>query len=1154
MKPTTTAVYDEITNSHHNNVGAVVHAEWKMNRFYRTAVDNTPKEDDEGYDIEVFPIDSITKPNRPTAGIAKAVAGMMTAAESRYEDAPGRRFYVADQDDVYKYWSSPSRGSETTGAISGCAPQVLYVEEDDVAGSPVEKNISVNKIHFTVENSVSTPETYSVQVKTKTGSWTTVATQADIEIPASGLVELWYNGTGWTTTENLDYKTSLSGVRIVVTKMRTNAGRSVTLPLTTNSETIQLNNGSVTLSDIGSLVTGAGIPTGTRIKDVTTIRRPYAGIALVGHPGGGVRIYTTIKLTKKATQTGSKAATIVPTVSGGYFNLIELGLALEQDLSADLVSWSDTFNMGEKDFITPLGTISSNEGSINLWNGDERYRNSNPNSDLYGILDKGVKFVVWSKYAGGNVQEFELYSDGWTSGEEETSVTLIDQSNFFMEAKPRPVIYRNIPVQEAVWRICDQIGFSNYLVTDIDKTAQAVIDVFWTDGEKTAWEIFGELARATQTAIYFDSFGVLNIKTRKAAWDKTQQPKYTFLGESVPGSTPANIEEIDETNEYEANKVSVNWTPTSFSQQIENVIPQEVVWEPEGNVVLRASRLRVNLPATGTNSNIIYLNAAEGKTWPFSGIVQVEGEFISYDAKGYTYVDAKGVRNGVWVKSLEEQEALDNETGPWRRHLNSYSGALRVKERGLWNTPVRSHTLDMAGWTKTRRYDYNSAKNVSPCGGIYLKSGQSTLNITGPNAKYDEKDYTYVHRGSSADTPLRYIGTRMRIDKTGHKHKQAGIYFSGGGVLGAGYYLDVMATSRMTGSMRATRNEILFYSMKADGTKKTFGGDVVSVKSGKTTVKKNIGEQFAVVQGNYINFDIYVYGSNAGTQRIQIWANGTLVLEANIAANDSFKHDLTGKFGMYVVGHSSATFEYIYGTSGASAVPDAYAYYNNIAKVWESNQWLRDWVYETRTVRRKVRGKWKKVQQRYGQRYFEEFGPIVNEVREFDVKFKDNKPVIQSKLYSSNSQGVVMEYVGNATNAKFVIANAARENVVLSGEQASVNHKLFVYGRPAIQKEPQKIEKTDEWAVRRRGIIETEYNSPWTQNKAEAEALATWLTQHWSRSDSTLKLKVFGNPLVEITDLVRVKIEHIDANYYVTEVSNEYGEEGLSTSLTLRKA
>lgn len=1134
-------------------MGAVVHAEWKMNRYVRTSVDNTPKEDDEGYDVEVFPIESITKSNRPTAGIAKAQAGFFTAADKNYNEVPGRRFYVADADDEYKYWSSPEPANASTGVIAKCAPQVLYVEETNVAGAPVEKNISVNKIHFTVETSISVPSEMSVQTKTKTGSWTTVATMSNFTIPASGVVELWYNGTGWSNVKSLENKTLLSGVRLVVTKMLTVAPRTVSVPLTSGFNMVTAVNTKIYPSDIGSTISGPGIQTGTIIKNVRVIDVP------VEYQPTWPKVFSIISLSKNANQTGARNLTVTPVKNAGYFNLIELGLALEQDLTADLIAWSDSFTMGEKDFITPLGTISSNEGAVTLWNGDKRYSNSNPESDLYGILDKGVKFSVGNVYSNESIQEFELYSDNWNSGDEETNVTLIDQSQMFMESKPKSVIYQKIPVQEAVWRICDQIGFTKYKIDTIDKSAQAVIDIFWTDGEKTAWEVFSELSRATQTAIYFDSYGWLRVKTRDAAWNKNTTPVFTFSGESVPGGAPANIESLDERTKYEANKVIVNWTPTAFSKPIENTVPMEAVWEPEGDVVLRSSQLVANMPTSGVEAGYIRLNPAEGKTWPYKGIVQIEGEFIEYDAKVYAYQEptpANGdtyVKKTAWVSSLEEQEKYDDLTGPWKRHLNSYTGVLRVKERGLWNTPVKAHNLDITGWTKTRKLDYSGAKVKSPSGGIYLNKGQSTLSITCPNANYDEKDYIYLHRGSSADAPLRYLGMRMKIDKSGHKQKQAGIFFNGTGTLGGGYYVDIMATSKMTGSMRTQRNELVFYAMKPDGTKKRFGGDVITVTSGKTKVKRTIGEQLAVVAGNYIDFDIYMYGQDDTAHKIQVWANGNLVLEATVPKNDPFNLPFSGKFGVYTCGHSSATFEYVYGSSTPST-PDTYAYYNNVHKVWESNKWLRDYVYETRNVRRKVKKKWKKVQQRYGQRYFEEFGPIVNEVREFDVKFEKNTPALQTKLYSSNSQGAVLEYRGSPTGAKFIIGNASRDNVVLNGDQAGVGHKLFVYGRPATQKEPQKIEKTDEWAVRRRGIIETEYASPWVQNKAEAEALATWLTTHWSRSDSECEVKVFGNPLVEITDLVRVKFEHINANFYVTEVSNEYGEEGLTTSLTLRKA
>lgn len=47
--------------------------------------------------------------------------------------------------------------------------------------------------------------------------------------------------------------------------------------------------------------------------------------------------------------------------------------------------------------------------------------------------------------------------------------------------------------------------------------------------------------------------------------------------------------------------------------------------------------------------------------------------------------------------------------------------------------------------------------------------------------------------------------------------------------------------------------------------------------------------------------------------------------------------------------------------------------------------------------------------------------------------------------------------------------------------------------------------------------------------------------------------EVFGNPMIEIGDVVNVVYNNINAKYYVIGVSNSF-DNGLTTNLTLRKA
>lgn len=1064
MKSVDTATVDTITNDHTNVVGSIVRAEWQLNKFYRTVVDNTPSEDTDGYDIEFFPITSITKPNRPKAGIVKAVVGQALVDSKYHDTVPAARYYTVSADDEYKYWQSPESAGATPFVIANCAPQVTYVAEDDVSGSPVPIQVRANKITFTVENTYANPVNHLVQVKYTTGgAWVTVSTNP--AVPTGGKVELWYNGTGWTTTPVYTSTVMVSAVRLVVTKMDKQA----------------------------------------------------------------------------------------------FFNLIELGLCLERDLSADVVSFNDSFNMGEPDFLTPLGNISSNTGSVTLFNDSGAYTNANSASIFGGLLDKGVIFRAYFTYGSDIVQEFEMFSDEWNEDIDQTTVSLVDGSKFFMDTKPRPVMYKSIPVQEAVWRICDIIGFNNYNITAIDLSPHSIIDIFWTDGQKTAWEIFTELSKATQTAIYFDSFGVLQVKTRDAAWNSAAAPVYTFIKDSIAGGQPSNIVNLKDETQYEANKVTINWKPTAFSERIDNIIPFEVVWEPDSSVVLRSTELASNLLIADT---VIHLPLKEGKTWPWSGMMQVEGEWIEFEGKSYVYYDSSNVRQSTWVNDYESQKRIDEDTNASYRHLNHYTGNLKVKTRGLFNTDPANHYIDMTGWFKSRQRNYGTVN--SPCSGISLNKGESSVTVSGPSNS-DMDDYTYLHRGNAIDQGYYYVGTRLKVDKTAHRDKVGGIFFNGDGGLGSGYYVEVMATSRMNGKMRHTRNELIFYSMKPDGTKKILGGDKVIMKDKSknhqqgATIKHDVGAELAVVADRYVDIDVwYTPGTD---DKVQIWANGSLLFETTITNASGWKHSRVSRAGMYARGHSSLTFDYFYGINnlGVDAI-DGESYYDRIDGAYRGNQMQKDWIYEVRKVRRKVRNKWTKVAQKYNQRLFEDFGPMAHEIREFKVKFTSDTPVLESKLYFSNTTQVVCtEYVGDISGAHFIMANIDRRDAIVSGDDdvtsqgnGTINHKLFVYGRPVIQKDSQQIVKTDEWAIRRRGIIDVEYDSNWIQNETEANNFADWLTTHWTRSDSEVNAEVFGNPLIELTDVIHVNYNDIDSDYYVVGVNNAF-DNGITTQLTLRK-
>jgi len=90
-------------------------AEWNHNRY--TPIDEVDNwgfiEKDNGYELDSFPIESITDPLRPTAGLLKGRAGEGAVVQG-YSDTPNRvRTYTVDPDAKYKYWCSPQQANAT---------------------------------------------------------------------------------------------------------------------------------------------------------------------------------------------------------------------------------------------------------------------------------------------------------------------------------------------------------------------------------------------------------------------------------------------------------------------------------------------------------------------------------------------------------------------------------------------------------------------------------------------------------------------------------------------------------------------------------------------------------------------------------------------------------------------------------------------------------------------------------------------------------------------------------------------------------------------------------------------------------------------------------------------------------------------------------
>lgn len=1092
MKTVNQAVYNAIRSSVQVQAQPRLTAEWNMNRYFGVTATNTPSEDTNGFDIEHFPIESIVKAFRPTKGILKARTD--EALVTDLDRAAASRYYTASDDDVYHYWTSPDKTNGSGNFTTTVRPQIVYSE-----------SVDINKIVIKVENFWASPKAYTVKTTTTASptyaNFTTVATTPTIN--NKGEIILYWNGTGWSSTKPSLVDAPLRSVRGI-------------------------------MLEVTSMGPG---------KDLNGATTTYQSRRRVGSEW--------IEEDKSTTGFNS------------FFNLIEISGRREIDFSSNLINVSDQFDIAQENELYPIGTITNNTGAITLSNlysegGVQKtglFNKDNPTSVYRKILEPNVKFNLEYVYTVNGteypIQQFEMYGDEWEGQKNhEVTVALTDASKFLEQITPPPAMYENMTVPELFQRILDASGFVNWVLDEDDRNEKHIIPVFWMNGEQNTWEILNDLARGTQTAMYFDGFGNMQVKTRWSAYNNAKTSFWTLRGENA-GTELADIIELSEEGEAGTNHVTITYQNTTWDKWNNGSPSMQTVWQPDSTVTLRGCPLTRTMSSTDQQ---FWISPADAQVWPYKGIVQIEGELIKYEGKQFVYWTGPngGTRNVVIVKTADEKQKYDRKTLARHRGKNTFSGLMIVSTdddaRGHWNSDKRAHSVDLAPYNVRRLTNAQKTGQavIQNTSGLQHIKQESLVRLTSATSAVGN-DATIATNGATSSTPYKFYGTKVRfVKEAGLDEQRAGIMINGGGTGNAdGYFIDLMYFT--DNKVREIRNELTIFSSK-DG----------------TLSRLSDGVAVAVALNTFYQLDV-IFEDLGNAHRITVLFEGRVAMVANIPSGDARFNAANGQFGMFVRGKTKADFEYLYGVARNEKVPnDDSTFFDLVRGGYTGDHFVREfvWGWKTRKVRKKK--KWTKETYRWNQYYFDEFGPYVHEVREFDIKFEP-APVKNSRLYFTNEWGVICpEYRSNPFGARFLLTNVSRRNEVAHGDdnitfgaERTVPQVLSAIGRILVMAEEETVVRKNEASIKVRGNVESELSSPWIQTKAMANNIANWMNSHWSEGMDELTVKVFGNPLIELTDVVSVQYaeKHMAPTthkYFVNSISTDF-EAGITTTLRLRR-
>lgn len=811
---------------------------------------------------------------------------------------------------------------------------------------------------------------------------------------------------------------------------------------------------------------------------------------------------------------------------GARLNIMEISGHLIRDFSDRFIEYNTDFEVSDSSFVLPFGTVSSNMGTLNLSNHDglfskgnrflldtERVQNgdfvfSDEPNPLFGILNGSCYWTVdTSVQSVENSSPFKEWIRMFTmkgtapeiNDEMRATIPLKDSSRILQQRKPSPLFFTDstgMSAIQAIYMLLDSVGFTSLDIRPNDVSNAVHLNYFWSNPDATVWEMLEDLCRSTQITAFFDESDNLRLKSLHGLYQEAlSTPPKSILTTDDVGNIKANIIDISDGEMSQTNRVELEYRelkPAEISES--GVAKMETVWEPEGDVVLRAQPLIETLPKRAA-PHYIKMPSGSTETWPWEGMVNIEGELIKYKGKVYEYHDAAGKKKFHIAYSHEDKKAKDL-INPELAHKNRYDGRVRVIERGAEDTGNRLHGLG-TDHNYIRRYISPNGRTTTYNPGMSFKQSKAVLT---PPKNANPKTWLVMARGSLNDMPPIFYGTSLKITggsntagiAVGLSPDMDGVYFE-------------LSTTEQVEALNRTRNELTIYVKR--GQKRDYLGSplgtITPISKDKFYDLHVTMEEYPKVKVEYVlkmyeNITVRQGSRGAAVKALQralnsLWKQGVVtdgvfgvkttaavkrVQKANninpdgivnkndwiaigsntynphavtfhVHLNGQAAHSITvekdklppswvgGQYGIFTRASTRAEFEYLYAFRGSEQMINDgdNGLLSKVTGSYFSDQINNGWFFQ-RKKRYVTRGGKKYLKDAiFSQFFFDDFGAWVHEVRDWDVKFSDpDNPAVYSNLYTSNTEAsLVAEYQHNPLGAKFRIANTARHDAIIQG-------------------------------------------------------------------------------------------------------------------------
>lgn len=182
--------------------------------------------------------------------------------------------------------------------------------------------------------------------------------------------------------------------------------------------------------------------------------------------------------------------------------------------------------------------------------------------------------------------------------------------------------------------------------------------------------------------------------------------------------------------------------------------------------------------------------------------------------------------------------------------------------------------------------------------------------------------------------------------------------------------------------------------------------------------------------------------------------------------------------------------------------------------------------------------------------YIDEFGTIAREIRKYNVAFNSSPSIpIGWDTGINSAASILSQNWNNFSSDVWILNNSSTTIPVTDGE----NTQLHLYGNKLSTSSELEYTTGDEkdYGVKRPVIFETK----WIQRSEDAENLGEWIKNKVINRGRVIKMDVFGNPLLQIGDIVSVKYDYQnfigEEPMIITNITHSFSN-GLKTRITCR--